>query len=262
MDRGAVAHVAGLRAEARRRSRSRSSSRGRRPAPSRSAGRRRRCRSGPRRPRRRPGTSRSAGRSRCRSREATIPIAIMRATGCFSPSIRGSFSGGPSVVPAAGSLSLTARDVIGSRGERLSAARSGGERAAPLPRSPTAGVRGGGGRPSRTAPAGGSRPPGPPLRPGCRPEQQLGGARHAHPLQLALGSWCRARRRRAGAGGARWRSCARREASERSSSRVLALDHGEGVLVQLAASVHGRLAHHDVIRARGANGWLGVADVR
>ena len=45
--------------------------------------------------------------------EANTPIAIIRATGCFSPSRRGSVSGGPLAVSCAiGSLSLTAREFI------------------------------------------------------------------------------------------------------------------------------------------------------
>jgi hypothetical protein len=38
--------------------------------------------------------------------EATMPMPIILATGCRSPAIRGSSSGGPPVLPAAGSLSL------------------------------------------------------------------------------------------------------------------------------------------------------------
>ena len=38
--------------------------------------------------------------------ESTMPSAIILATGCFSPRMRGSSSGGPAGSPAAGSLSL------------------------------------------------------------------------------------------------------------------------------------------------------------
>ena len=45
--------------------------------------------------------------------DAITPMAIIRATGCFSPSRRGSVSGGPLAVSCAiGSLSLTAREFI------------------------------------------------------------------------------------------------------------------------------------------------------
>ena len=58
--------------------------------------------------------------------EAMTPIASIRATGCFSPSRRGSVSGGPLAVSCeTGSLSLTARTLFhGPAGVRRAAAQA------------------------------------------------------------------------------------------------------------------------------------------
>ena len=185
--------------------------------------------------------------------EATIPSASMRATGCFSPSIRGSVSGGPSVVPAAGSLSLTARESYWTE-----AAAGGGQAASE--RGVPAQLRR---RPAVVAAEGlrELRRLAVPDRPGNRADrqrvvaQELGGAGHAHALQLppearaALAEDALELAPRGGDG-------VRHGAERQGLVGVVALDRGEGLVEQLAASVQGRLAHSDVLRSMCAIGCV------
>ena len=105
------------------------------------------------------GTSRSAGRSRCRPARRRSPARSSSRPGASRPRMRGSSSGGPAGLPAAGSLSLIGARVYWSRrpGGRVRRRARSSALAVPARRErPTAGGRGGGGRPWRTAPPGGS----------------------------------------------------------------------------------------------------------
>ena len=133
-----------------------------------------------------------------------MPSAIILATGCCSPGMRGSSSGGPAGVPAAGSLSLIGARVYWSRrpggnrnGGRFGAARPARPRRRGEPAvAPLRAVRGAARLGRRVAVVAAERLGelrG--LAVADRPcdgrhgqrllAQQLGGVRHAHPLELA-----------------------------------------------------------------------------